>query len=53
VVPLSLFLAEQDAEGVSGRWIACMEWNEQNGFGGFETWGLAEDIAALQAAGRM
>jgi len=53
VVPLSLFLAEQDAEGVSGRWISCMEYNEQNGFGGYETWGVAEDIAALQAAGRM
>jgi len=53
VVPLSLYLAEQDAEGVSGRWISCMEYNEQNGFGGFETWGVAEDIAALKAAGRM
>jgi NAD(P)-dependent dehydrogenase (short-subunit alcohol dehydrogenase family) len=53
VVPLSLHLAEQTAEGISGRWIACMDYNEQNGFGGFETWGVAEDIAALQAAGRM
>ena len=53
VVPLSLYLAEQDAEGGSGRWISCMEYNEQNGFGGFETWGVAEDIAALKAAGRM
>ena len=53
VVPLSLYLAEQDAEGVSGRWISCMDYNEQNGFGGFEAWGVAEDIAALKAAGRM
>ena len=30
-----------------------MEWNQENGYGGFETWGVAEDIAALQAAGRM
>ena len=53
VVPLSLYLADQDAEGVSGRWISCMEYNEQNGFGGYETWGVAEDIAALRAVGRM
>jgi len=50
---LSLHLAEQTAEDISGRWIACMDYNEQNGFGGFETWGVAEDIAALTAAGRM
>jgi NAD(P)-dependent dehydrogenase (short-subunit alcohol dehydrogenase family) len=53
VVPLALHLAEQDAEGITGRWIAAMDWNQENGFGGFETWGVAEDIAALQAAGRM
>ena len=53
VVPLALHLAEQDAEGITGRWISAMDWNVENGFGGFETWGVAEDIAALQAAGRM
>lgn len=53
VVPLALHLAEQDAEGITGRWIEAMAWNQENGHGGFETWGVAEDIAALQAAGRM
>ena len=53
VVPLSLHLAEQDGEGVTGRWIAAMEYNEQNGLGGFETWGVAEDVEAARAAGTL
>lgn len=53
VVPLALHLAQQDASGTTGRWISCMEWNEQNGLGGFETWGVPEDVEAARAAGRL
>jgi NAD(P)-dependent dehydrogenase (short-subunit alcohol dehydrogenase family) len=53
VVPLSLHLAEQTGEGVTGRWISCMGYNEENGLGGFETWGLAEDVEAHRAAGTL
>ncbi|HEY7067715.1 MAG TPA: SDR family oxidoreductase [Chloroflexota bacterium] len=39
VVPLALFLAEQDAKtGVSGRVFDTIEWNVVNGFGGPEVW---------------
>lgn len=53
VVPLALHLAQQDASGTTGRWLSCMEWNEQNGLGGFETWGVQEDVEAARAAGRL
>ena len=53
VVPLSLHLAEQDGEGVTGRWISCMSYNEENGLGGFETWGVEADVAAARAAGKL
>ncbi len=53
VVPLALHLAEQDASGVTGKWISCMEWNEQNGLGGFEAWGYEPDVAAARAAGTL
>ncbi|MEE8537409.1 MAG: SDR family oxidoreductase [Acidobacteriota bacterium] len=53
VVPLALHFAEQDGEGVTGRWISCMAWNEENGFGGFEDWGHTPDVEALRAAGRL
>jgi 3-hydroxybutyrate dehydrogenase len=38
VVPLSLFLAQQDASGVTRQEIDVLKWNEANGFGGVETW---------------
>lgn len=39
VVPLALFLAEQDARtGITGRAFDTMEWNLANGFGGPEVW---------------
>ena len=39
VVPLALFLAEQDAKtGISGRVFDTIEWNAANGFGGPEVW---------------
>jgi hypothetical protein len=51
VVPLALFLAEQDASGVTGRWISAMAYNEEHGLGGFEAWGYGVDIEAAKAAG--
>lgn len=48
-VPLALFLAEQDGAGVTGQIIGILEWNETNGFGGFETWGHPPDVAAWAA----
>lgn len=53
VVPLSLYLADQDASGVTGRWISCMGFNEEQGLGGFETWGHPDDVAAARAAGTL
>ena len=39
VVPLALFLAEQDpTTGVTGRCFDTLAWNEANGFGGPEFW---------------
>ena len=39
VVPLALFLAEQDAKtGITGRVFDSIEWNAANGFGGPEVW---------------
>lgn len=46
VVPLALFLAEQDAGGVTGQVINSLKWNEENGFGGVERWAYEEDLAA-------
>lgn len=53
VVPLAIHLAQQDASGVTGRWISCMAFNEEQGLGGFEEWGVAEDVAAARAAGKL
>ncbi len=38
VVPLALFLAEQDANGVTGQVINTTKWNEENGHGGADKW---------------
>jgi 1,1a-dihydroxy-1-hydro-9-fluorenone dehydrogenase len=43
VVPLALFLAEQDAGGITGQVISAMEWNEKNDFGGAERWAYPPD----------
>src|SRR5579871_6523122 len=43
VVPLALFLAEQDAEGVTGQVIDALSWNQAHGLGGPERWAYAED----------
>lgn len=53
VVPLALHLAGQDASGITGQWISCMAWNEENGLGGFETWGYEPDVVAAKAAGTL
>ena len=53
VVPLALHLAQQDGNDLTGRWISCMEWNEENGLGGFETWGHPPDVEAARAAGTL
>lgn len=53
VVPLALFLAEQDAGGVTGQGFETLKWNEEHGLGGFETWGHQPDVAALKAAGQL
>ena len=53
VVPLALFLAEQDASGVTGQWVSAMKYNEEHGLGGFEAWGYAPDVAAAKASGSL
>ena len=53
VVPLALFLAQQDASGVTGRWLSAMAYNEEHGLGGFETWGYKVDIEAAVRQGAL
>jgi hypothetical protein len=43
VVPLALFLAEQDASGVTGQVINTLQWNQEHGHGGAEQWVYAAD----------
>jgi NAD(P)-dependent dehydrogenase (short-subunit alcohol dehydrogenase family) len=43
VVPLALFLAEQDASGVTGQIINTLQWNQEHGHGGAEQWVYAAD----------
>lgn len=38
VVPVVLYLAQQDAKGVTGEVISCLEWIEANGLGPLERW---------------
>jgi NAD(P)-dependent dehydrogenase (short-subunit alcohol dehydrogenase family) len=38
VVPLAMFLAEQDASGISGRMYDTMTWLKEHGRGGAEAW---------------
>jgi NAD(P)-dependent dehydrogenase (short-subunit alcohol dehydrogenase family) len=53
VVPLALYLAEQDASGVTGQWLSAVAYNETQGLGGFETWGYAVDVDAARAQGKL
>jgi NAD(P)-dependent dehydrogenase (short-subunit alcohol dehydrogenase family) len=52
VVPAAVFLADQDASGVTGQEIQALEWNERNGLGGREAWSYEPDLEAARAAGR-
>ena len=38
VVPLALFLADQDASGITGQVISTTKWNQENGYGGIDEW---------------
>ena len=38
VLPLALFLASQDAKGVTGKMFDALEWSLDHGLGGYETW---------------
>lgn len=38
IVPIVLFLAGQDASGVTGRMFDAMKWNAEHGLGGHEAW---------------
>jgi 1,1a-dihydroxy-1-hydro-9-fluorenone dehydrogenase len=58
IVPVAMWLAEQDGSGVTGKMFDVMTWNEEHGLGGAETWQdmtLPEDLeksfAAAQAGG--
>lgn len=47
MVPLALFLARQDGKGITGKMFDVMQWNEDHGYGGYETWAdrsLPEDL---------
>jgi len=53
MVPLALFLASQDASGVTGTMFDVMEWNAEHGFGDYNTWferSLPEDLERAFAA---
>jgi len=38
MVPITLFLAAQDAGGVTGKMFDVMEWNVEHGLGGADAW---------------
>jgi NAD(P)-dependent dehydrogenase (short-subunit alcohol dehydrogenase family) len=46
VVPLALYLAEQDASGTTGQVVNAPKWNEEHGLGGSEVWGYELDREA-------
>lgn len=47
VVPLALFLAEQDVNSVTGQVINALQWNEEHGFGGVERWAYLPDLKTV------
>jgi len=53
VVPLALYLAEQDANGVTGQGFQVLKWNQEHELGGFEEWGYEPDVEALRKAGQL
>jgi NAD(P)-dependent dehydrogenase (short-subunit alcohol dehydrogenase family) len=46
VVPLALFLAEQDARGATGQIISALAWNQEHGLGGLDRWAYGPDREA-------
>jgi NAD(P)-dependent dehydrogenase (short-subunit alcohol dehydrogenase family) len=38
LIPITLFLASQDARGVTGRLYPVTEWNYDHGYGNYEAW---------------
>jgi NAD(P)-dependent dehydrogenase (short-subunit alcohol dehydrogenase family) len=49
MVPLARYLAAQDGNGITGKMFDVMEWNEEHGLGGYETWqdrSLPDDLDA-------
>lgn len=38
IMPLALFLASEDAKGVTGKMFDALEWNLEHGLGGYDTW---------------
>jgi hypothetical protein len=38
MTPLVLYLASQDATGITGRMFDAMQWNIEHGLGGQEKW---------------
>jgi len=53
IVPLAMFLASQDARGLTGGMFEAMTWNEEHGLGGYERWAdrsLPEDLERAFAA---
>jgi NAD(P)-dependent dehydrogenase (short-subunit alcohol dehydrogenase family) len=53
VVPLGLFLAEQDASGTTGQIMSATRFNQDHELGGFEVWGYGPDVEAHRAAGTL
>jgi NAD(P)-dependent dehydrogenase (short-subunit alcohol dehydrogenase family) len=52
VLPITLFLAGQDAQGISGRLYYVPEWNYDHGYGNYAAWAdytLPPDIEAMYA----
>ena len=54
VVPLALYLADQDVEGTNGQVISATKWNEENGHGAPEAWVYEADCddAEVRRPGR-
>lgn len=47
IVPVAMYLADQDGHGITGKMFDVMTWNDEHGFGGYDTWKeteLPEDL---------
>ncbi|HEY3118601.1 MAG TPA: SDR family oxidoreductase [Chloroflexota bacterium] len=59
VVPITLFLASQNAQGVTGMLYSVADWNHDHGYGGYAAWqdhelppDLEESFSKAEAASR-